>query len=225
MRFLSLPLNKLLKDMKTDSFDTLLKASSLSVNNTLANKEAQQALAKYGFTPQHAKAGKGLLTNCTKQDRAQKQYYETQWALNHRVKKELKTTRAQFVEHVNVARFVFRKDAVMLHQLGVQRLERTEAGWLKQANAFYERITPHAAQLAPQGVTPEELAQAQASLQAIVELREELARTKGDAEDATQRKLQAQRELKEWLSEFRKVARLAFKKSPQKLEAFGIRVR
>lgn len=211
--------------MKTRAFDDLLKASRLSVNNTLANQEAQQALAKYGFTPQDAKAGKGLLTNCTKHDRVQKQHYETQWALNHRVKKELKTTRAQFVEHVSVARFVFRKDAPMLHQLNVQRLERTEAGWLKQANTFYERITPHTAQLAPQGVTSEEIAQAQASLQAIVDLREELARTKGDAEDATQHKLQAQRELKEWLSEFRKVARLAFKKSPQKLEAFGIRVR
>lgn len=211
--------------MKVRAIDDLLKVSSLSVNNTLASKEAQQALAKYGFTPQQMKEGKGLLTNCTEQCHAQEQYYQTQWKLNHRVKNELETTRAQFVEHVRVARFVFRKDAVMLHQLNVQRLERTEAGWLKQANAFYAHITPHVARLAPQGVTPEELAQAQASLQAIVELREALARTKGDAEDATQRKVQAQRELQAWLSEFRKVARLAFKKSPQKLEAFGIRVR
>ncbi len=203
----------------------MLKASSLSVNNTLADKNAQQALAKYGFTPKHINEGKGLLNNCTNQCRVQEQYYQTQWTLNHRVKEELKTTRAQFVEHVKVARFVFRKDAPMLHQLNVQRLERTEAGWMKQASAFYERITPHVALLAPQGVTPEELAQTQASLQAIVDLREEQARVKGDAEDATQRKMQAQQELKEWLSEFRKVARLAFKRSPQKLEAFGIRVR
>ena len=211
--------------MKTDAFDDLLKASRLSVNNTLADKQAQQALAKYGFTPQQVKQGQGLLTNCTEQCRAQEQYYESQWALNHRIKDELKTTREQFVEHVKVARFVFRKDAPMLHQLNVRRLERTEDAWLKQANAFYERIAPHAARLAPQGVTSEELAQSQAALQAIVALREEQARIKGDAEDATQRKKQAQRELQEWLSEFRKVARLAFKKSPQKLEAFGIRVR
>ena len=211
--------------MKVRAIDDLLKASRLSVNNTLADKQAQQALAKYGFTPKDIKEGKGLLTNCTKQCRAQEQHYETQWALNHRIKDELKTTRAQFVEHVKVARFVFRKDAPVLHQLNVQRLERNENAWLKQANAFYERITPHATRLAPQGVTPDELAQNQAALQAIVALREEQARIKGDAEDATQRKKQAQQELREWLSEFRKVARLAFKKSPQKLEAFGIRVR
>lgn len=211
--------------MKVRAIDDLLKASSLSVNNTLADKGAQQALAQYGFTPKQINEGKGLLTNCTEQCRVQKQYYETQWELNHRIKGELKTTHAQFVEHVKVARFVFRNDVPMMHQLNVQRLERAEAGWMKQANAFYERITPHAALLAPQGVTSEELAQTQASLQAIVALREELARTKGDAEDATQRKKQAQQELQAWLSEFRKVARLAFKRSPQKLEAFGIRVR
>ena len=211
--------------MKVRAIDDLLKASSLSVNNTLADKNAQQALAKYGFTTKHVKEGKGLLTNCNEQCRAQEQYHQTQWELNHRIKGELKTTREQFVEHVKVARFVFRKDAPMLHQLNVQRLERTEDAWLKQANAFYERITPHATRLAPQGVSSEELAQNQAALQAIVALREEQARIKGDAEDATQRKKQAQQELREWLSEFRKVARLAFKKSPQKLEAFGILVR
>lgn len=211
--------------MKINSTHDLLDASQLSINNTLNYPDMQQQMAQYGFPAKRVKEGKQLLEQFTQQCHQQKDYNHERWALSYRLKNEVKATRQLFVEHVKVARFAFRQDAAILNKLDIQQLVRTQWGWVQQAQAFYTQVADHAAQMASCGVTPEELAQAQASLEAIASMREDLILKKGDAEDATQRKGKAGKELKAWLSEFRAVARLAFRETPQKLEAYGIRVR
>ncbi len=67
--------------------------------------------------------------------------------------------------------------------------------------------------------------QARASLKALMELRDDYAFKKSVAEDTTQSRNQLRQQLKEWLREFHTAARLALKDNPQRLEAFGIRVR
>lgn len=211
--------------MKIHSLDRLREVSSLSVNNTLKDPEAQQKMTQYGFSPRRMKEGKTLLQQLEQQCRTQEQHYEAHWELAHRMDNELRSTRAVFVAHVEVARFAFRNEPAILRKLAIRRLATNRWAWVKQAQSFYTKVTEHTAAMETHGVKSEELAQAQASLQAIAALREDLTRRKGDAEDATQRKQQADKELRAWLSEFRTVARMAFKETPQKLEAFGIRVR
>lgn len=58
-----------------------------------------------------------------------------------------------------------------------------------------------------------------------MELRDDYAFKKSVAEDTTQSRNQLRQQLKEWLREFHTAARLALKDNPQRLEAFGIRVR
>lgn len=211
--------------MKVNNTNDLLDASRLSINNTLNHPEIQQRMAQHGFSPKRVKEGKQLLEQFIRQCSQQEQHYQDRWVLAHQLENELQVTRQHFVEHVKVARFAFRKDAAILHKLDVQQLIRTKWGWIRQAQAFYSKVASHAAQLVPHGVNPEELAQVQASLEAITGMREDLIRKKGEAENATQSKTQASKALKTWLSDFRATARLSFKDTPQKLEAFGMRVR
>ncbi|MDF9798589.1 hypothetical protein OKW21_003852 [Catalinimonas alkaloidigena] len=56
-------------------------------------------------------------------------------------------------------------------------------------------------------------------------LRKDRMRKKGEAEENTEGRNQALRQLKSLIKEFHAAARLALKDHPQKLEAFGIRVR
>ena len=210
---------------KVNSIDRLLEVSSLSVNNTLNDDEAQRKMAQHGFSPKRMQEGKTLLDQFSRLCNSQEQRYEERWELANRMNNELQTTRELFIEHMEVARFAFRKDPAVLYKLNIQRIERSRWNWVKQARSFYSKAQDHATQLAPHGVKPEELAQAQASLEAILAMREELTKKKGEAEDTTHRKDRANKELKAWLSDFRTVARMAFKENPQKLEGFGIRVR
>lgn len=210
---------------KINSVDRLLEVSSLSVNNTLNDQEVQQRMTQHGFTPKRMQEGKTLLEQFTQLCEHQEQRYEERWELANRMDRELQTTRALFVEHVEIVRFVFRQESAILNKLSIQRIEQARWKWVKQSHRFYTKALEHADQLALHGLTQEELAQAKASLEAILAMREELVRKKGAAEDTTQRKSQANQNLRVWLSDFRTVARMAFKESPQKLEAFGIRVR
>lgn len=77
----------------------------------------------------------------------------------------------------------------------------------------------------PFGFTVEELQQAKASVEALLALRDDRMLKKGEAENCTVSKNDAAKQLRSWVREFHAAARLALKDQPQKLEAFGIRVR
>jgi hypothetical protein len=74
------------------------------------------------------------------------------------------------------------------------------------------------------GGTPENFAQNQAAIEAVLTLQALRLDKKADAESSTQQKNEAVKELRAWYGEFRKLARIAFKKNPQALESFGILV-
>jgi hypothetical protein len=72
------------------------------------------------------------------------------------------------------------------------------------------------------GATQAAFDQSRAAIEALVTLRNRRMQKKGEAEDSTEQKTEAIKELKVWYSEFRKLARMAFKKNPQVLETFGM---
>lgn len=211
--------------MKLDSFKEITSAARLAINNTTKDPDMAKKLGQYGFPPQRIEEGQHILTLMQSTQHDQKVRYDERWQLSDRIKQELQTLRPVFVDHVAAVRFAFRHQLAVLRTFDVKRIDGTKWGWVAQANAFYQSLEAHTEQVASLGTTPEELQQAKASIEALMELRDDYAYRKSVAEDATQNRNRLRQQLREWVREFHTAARLALKDNPQRLEAFGIRVR
>ena len=62
-------------------------------------------------------------------------------------------------------------------------------------------------------------------MEALLALKAQRMKCKGEAEHSTQVRNQTLQELRAWYGEFRKLARMAFQQTPQTLETFDIVVR
>ena len=210
--------------MKLQSINDILWAARLAVNNTAKDTEVAKKLGQFGFPARRMQEGKDLLTVVQEMEQAKKTCYNERWDISHQIEQELLSIRPVFREHVTAVRFVFRHEPTILRSLNVRRIANNQWTWVEQARSFYELLAPYRSQLATHGVAPEELDQAQASLEAVLVLRDDRLHKKGEAEDCTQSRNQASDMLRSWLREFHTAARLALKDTPQKLEAYGINV-
>ena len=59
-------------------------------------------------------------------------------------------------------------------------------------------------------------------VEALHSVRQQQLQSKGDAQDATEKRNMARKALKTWMSRFRKTARLALQDDPQLLEGLDI---
>ena len=202
----------------------VMEGARLAIFNTEKNEDRQKRLAVYGLTPKRLQEGKALLNNAQMLQDAKVNYYDDRWAIARQLDADRQTAHAMFKEHVGVARTAFRNDPVVLHNLHIQRIATKTWEWPRQALYFYTKVEEHAAQLEPFGINQEVIAQAQASVQALIELKEDRMDRKGMAQHSTQEKRKAFKALREWMLEFRSLARIAFKDNPQMLEVFGISV-
>lgn len=208
--------------MKVRTVIQLLEAVRLAIVNTLANKELQQKLTPYGFTPKRMKEGKALLERVQLLEKVQRQHYISSRQLSEQIKQDTEVARDQFREHIAVARTAYRKEPLVIQELGVQRMATTKLGWIEQAKKFYEQAPQYAERLQQYGAPAALLQQNYAAVNALEALQAQRFLSKGNAEDSTQEKAQALRALRAWYGEFRKIARIAFQNNPQFLETFGI---
>ena len=70
-------------------------------------------------------------------------------------------------------------------------------------------------------VTAEELADANTKVTELEQARSDFMKEKGQSQDATMNKDSAMEKLNDWMSAFYSVARIAFEKQPQLMEALG----
>lgn len=206
--------------LRTDA--EIIEGGRLAIFNTEKNKERQKRLAVYGVTPAFLQKGKTLLKNAQLLEDVKGDHYDDRWAVGKQLNADREAILALFKDHVSVARTAFRKDPVVLHTLKIKRLVTNTWGWTQQALHFYTKVEAHASRMAPHGINQEMIAQAKASVEALIAMKDDRTEHKGVAQNSTQQKRLAFKALREWILEFRSIARLAFKETPQLLEVFGI---
>ena len=202
----------------------VLEGAQLAINNTEKSEERQKRMGAYGFTAKRIEEGKVLLANALLLQDVQVSHYEDRWVIAHQLNADRQAAHAMFKEHVGVTRTAFRNEPVILHSLKIQRIAKGKWEWPQQALYFYTKLEEHIAQMEPFGINQEVIVQASTSIQALIAMKEDRFHKKGLAEDSTQEKRKAFKALKEWVLEFRSVARIAFKSNPQMLGSYGISV-
>ncbi len=210
--------------MKLNSETAVLEATRLALSAMALEESVRLQMEAHGLTPPRRQKGITLLDIALGCQKNQVTIYDAQWSLSQQLNAQMDAQEVQFKEHVRVVRSAFRKQPEVEHSLKIKRF--AERGWpiVRQAAYFYAHVLEQELNLQPYGISKKELEQAAASVNALLAMKEERTRKKGLAESCTQQKKAAFRELRQWVSEFRITARMAYRDNPQMLEMFGILV-
>jgi hypothetical protein len=204
------------------AIEKLFAAVQSVVFHLTDKKEYQQAMSVYGLTPKRVQEGNDLLQNAQQCHSAQEGHYDEARRMSSQITEDGARVLDTFKGHVAIARSAFRKEPLVLKELKIQKMKVDRWAWIQQAIDFYEKAPQQMDRLLQFGATQAAFDQNRAAIEALVTLRNRRMQKKGEAEDCTEQKTEAIKELKVWYSEFRKLARMAFKKNPQVLETFGM---
>lgn len=201
-----------------------LATAQSAIYNAMELPGVQEKLSKYSFNARRMQEGNALVTQAVLLHNAKHDIYGEKQEVSSQLNAQEKEARQLFRKHVDTVRLAFREDEVTLAKFRVSSISRKKDAWQLQASYFYTKAILHADVLAGYQLSQEELAQNQASVEALIAIRNRRLQKKGEAEEATQQRNKVMKELNAWMKEFRTIARLALKDSPQLLEALGIKV-
>lgn len=200
-------------------------SAQMALYNATEQKELLRKLTEYGYSAKRLQEGTALLNNAVLLYNDRNHRYEEKQEVSEQLKTQLRETHQRFKDHVATVKLAFRHDPITLSKFQVQRISTRSAEWQMQAEYFYIKAAMYANVLENYQLPQSELVQNQASVEALIAIRNRRMQKKGEAEEATRRRDQSVQALHAWMTEFRNVARLALKDSPQMLEALGIPVK
>ena len=211
--------------MLLDTDERILDAAQQTLHTLEQDKEVLKQMKAHGFPADGIKVGKTASQKATDARHQKDACYDAQWELGQQVNAQQTAVWALFREHAKLARTAYRNEPGVIHTLRIERFVR--GGWpgVRQAAHFYHKMQERNLSLQTLGVSDQEIQQATTDITDLMVLRQMRTRQKAKSESCTQAKNKAVHELRVWVMEVRSTARLAFKKNPQMLEAFGVVVR
>jgi len=213
--------------MKKNSVEARLLAGRLALENARKNAQIKTALAQFGFNDARLLEGEGKLDAAADWQQTQKDLYTDKSELSRQLAIDERELEAVYTNHLTIARFAYRQDAdwqKMLELKGPRAKDR--AGKLQQIRTFYRRLTtPAINTLKKFGAVTEEITQAQAMADALLDVLSNRQNKQAEAQQATQHRNQALEAWETWFDRFSRVAEVALMDQPQLMEALGIEVR
>lgn len=209
--------------MKKNSIYHELEYHRLIISGALANPDIMKKLAALGYDRKSIVKGQQLLMKMKNQQQERETGENSQKASTQQLRQAYQDANARYMAHVKLARLIVPKDSQAWNDMKLSGRRRKDmAGWLVQTQAFYQHAPAVAELLAQRGITPEELAQAQAMVAAVADARVAQNRHKGVKQVAKVRRDEEREALQQWMSKFIRAARFAFQDDKQQLEALGI---
>lgn len=195
----------------------------LIISGALANPEVLKQLAALGYDRKAILAGQKQLLKVKSQQQVRESGENSQKASTQSMRQSYQEADARYLSHVKLARLIVPANSQVWNNLQLTGRRRKDlAGWMMQTEAFYQHAPAVAELLAQRGITPEELTQTQAMIEAVGEARVEQNRQRGDKQVAKVRRDQERKALQQWMTKFVRAARYAFAEDKQQLEALGI---
>lgn len=207
-----------------------IESAQLSFKVVAADPQIQQRLADYGCGPERLAQGQALLERLVLLSDTQRAEYGEKFDNSRELDDARRAADATYDRLRKLARIAFKEDGPQLAALGLAADRRYPnqgfEEWLGQLGAFYRVALAAPAILerlaAVVKVERAELEAAQAQYLTVYEASARQRNSQVDAKQATQRRNEAQAELRQWLVGFADTARAAFMDEPQKLKALGL---
>ncbi len=203
-----------------------LERARLAIQGALANPEMIKALTPLGFDRKEILKGLELQQSMQLKQQVRQREQNGQKESTQQMRIAFDTAFRQYMEHVKLARLIFPVRSREWNDLGLGgKRSRSLAGWLAEAQTFYQNTLPIADRFALRGITAGELSQAQAMIEAVADARVQQNKSRSTYQIAKEKRDTEREALQQWMRKFVKAARYAFDQDPQQLEALGIVVR
>jgi len=205
----------------------VLETSRIRFENTKNQPIIAENMAKYGYNEAKLTEGAKLLETAEGTYNFKKQEDHETKEINEHFKALKTSINTMYSKHREIAKIAYKKEPDVLLRLDINgKMPEGYVKWVETIKTFYvtsigdQKIQ---AKLATLAVTGEELNKQKTDLEQLEHDRADYVREKGESQDATSQKDNAFDDLKEWMSEFKAVAKIALADHPQLLEALRIK--
>lgn len=215
--------------MKTNlqtSESKFLERCRIALSNAEAHETIASAILPFGYDTAKIAEGTSVYNNAKKQwETKQKEEAESRGA-SLAYKNEYYSLQAQLKRDRDRANIWLGKTPEVIIKLGSAGSFPTKyANFFDAVKRFYTTIkedTQVAEALQPINLTPEIATQRLTALESLMAKRAEYDTELGESQDATKSKNTALLELKNWMNDFDRIAKVALYDQPQLLEARGV---
>lgn len=210
------------------------------IKNGQRDPELAEAMAKYGFDVARWAGGEALLNQTKAKIRGNAQAYAAKLGMTDRVNKRCEEVWEQTDDLAQLGVALFFDNAAALDALGLHKRRKRENGfsqvvfphrkkrfvaYLNWARQLYEAGLTNetiARMLADFGYSAERLAQEAADVEELARLEQEQELAKAQAMQSTAERDEAVEELKAWLFQTERIARVAMRKKRRLLKSTGM---
>jgi hypothetical protein len=200
-----------------------LAEARIGIENTLSNPDIEKQLALVGYSRKKVLEGKTLYVNALQLQEDLEEKYGEQHGATKSFNQDLDAANVLYRRHRKLAKIAYENDRRKITVLKLRLpVPHSIEKWLLQANNFYSVLGKDTHMVEQFGIFTEELAQAQAMTEALLEARNWQVSTKGFAKNATKQRNEALASLNAWMKEFRLAARYALREDKELLKALGI---
>jgi hypothetical protein len=206
----------------------LAAAIRLAVDNTLADEGMMAAVEARGYDRAELEAIRTHVDEFVNRKTGRVAALSDQISTTARLNKKRKAFRSGFyVPQIDIARKLFRRDPAAQVAMGLKG-ERAEAfpKLVTQAQVFYDnalRNPAYVERLSRRGITQDELEEGLAWITRIINKKSLQKAKMGAAMDATVTRDEMRQLLADWFSEFRLVAKYAFRENPTWMVRIGLK--
>ena len=192
----------------------------LALGNAQADPLVLDALAPYGYDAAKLAAGLEMVDQLETLSHAQATEYGEQMGATQALNAVLTVIQRKYSNAIAIARIELGDDAAAIAALRLSgRRERSLAGWLNQATAFYKGLLAHPAWLAALAGYDEGRVQAElAQVEQVAELDRQQEKETGEAHAATKARDAQFDACNEWWNRYVAYARVALEDQPDKLK-------
>ena len=207
----------------------LVNAAQVAINNTLSDSEILTLVSKRKYDQARMNQGKQLLDAVVAKTAEVAEKEGEQKQLGEECQKAKGEAEEIFQDLAESARTLFRAKGPERTKLGLIGTMPTKTGaFLKAGRTLFENAQTDAGmaeKLADVGHDAASLADGKAKIEAHDKAHQAHKKATGATQQATQEKNQAVKALRQWLSRYLRIAKLALKGKPQLREKIGIVVR
>lgn len=211
------------------SVDEKIYWHRILIRNGMNDSVISSKMACYSYTEENMKQASLMHQEVEEANRQNHFKYGDYNKFKDKLKKAKKAFHKDYITDLEFARIALADQPGILDRIAASgRRQKALAAYLSEAKWFYRSLTDeetliHA--MAVYGYTREIILQRLAGIENLYLLMEQIAKASGEAQHMTQVRNRKLRELDRWASKYKKVARLAFRDSPQYLEKLGIVVK
>jgi hypothetical protein len=200
-----------------------------AIINALETPDILRVLTGYSYGETRLNVGLGLYKDAYRFYGEQQRRYGEQYRASEILTGILEEARERYNEFRRLSRVALRKSKPLMVILGVEeRSKRTLGGWMEEARQFYTNAPANPRimeKLSNVGITAEDLEAGKRMVDRVEKAAADHEMKKGKARQATKQRNIAYKMFMEWMKDFRQVCRVAFARTPQKLEKLGMKAK